>query len=246
MIAQLLAAHLRGTRAESILDVGPGYSDFAQTAARVTGARRIAFLDCDEAVLAWQSAECRKAGLEAVCIRRRLDRDPRAAIAGRFDLILCQEVLEHLANAEEVLLVLVGCLNPGGRVVITVPTKVSERWLAWLDPSYMRHAAQGHVRQFDEAGLRALLEAAGLVPVALLSTQPHYFVFHTWVVGTRMRVEWSTGKILTRGIRRRIGMLLSSWSRGFFRLTGFERWGRLLPRTYFVVAQRKPGEPCSS
>jgi SAM-dependent methyltransferase len=239
MITELLAKHLQGTTAVSILDVGPGYSDFGRIAAGVTGARRIAYLDCDESVLAWQAAACRKTGLEVRCLHARLDTGDPPPISETFDVILCQEVLEHLSNAEAVLTALVRCLNPGGRVVVTVPTKASERWLSRVNSSYMRHATHGHVRLFDEPGLRELLDAAGLEPVTLIPTQPHYFVFHTWIVGARMRVDWSTGKILTGGLRKRIGKILLSLGRRFFVLTGLERWGRLLPRNYFVVAQMK-------
>ncbi len=238
MIAALLAAHLRGVAATSILDVGPGYGPFARVAAQATGARRVTFLDCDEGVLAWQAEACRAAGLEAACRRLVLGADALAGLAERHDLILCQEVLEHLPDAEGVLGALAARLCPGGRMVITVPTRRSERWLARLDPAYARHGAFGHVRQFDEPGLRALLAGAGLEPVVLLPTQPHYFVFHTWVVGSRMRVEWSTGRILTGGVRRWIGKRLHGWSRRLFLATGPERWGRLLPRNYFVVARR--------
>ena len=72
-----------------------------------------------------------------------------------------------------------------------------------------------------------------------LPTQPHYFIAHTWFFGTRMRVEESTGKILTKGIRGFVSRKLFKLSKTLFRATGFDRWGRLLPRNYFVVAERR-------
>lgn len=52
-----------------------------------------------------------------------IDRDlPPALIArGPFDLILCTEVLEHVADWQSAFTNLSACLAPGGRVIITCP-----------------------------------------------------------------------------------------------------------------------------
>jgi hypothetical protein len=85
-----------------------------------------------------------------------------------------------------------------------------------------------------------LRRSARLRTLVLVPTQPHYFVFHSWMAGSRMQVEWSTGRIVSRGIRRAVGKRLLAWSRAFFLLTGPDRWGRLLPRNYFLIAGRRP------
>jgi hypothetical protein len=102
----------------------------------------------------------------------------------------------------------------------------------------MKNDPYGHVREFDETALRKLLHEAGLQVLVFLPTQPHYFVAHTWFFGTRMRVEESTGKIVTRGIRGFVSRKLFKLIKKLFCATGFERWGRLIPRNYFVVVQR--------
>ena len=236
MIESLMEEHLSGFSGRQILDVGPGYNHFGRHAARIIGARKVTYIDCAENVLSWQIAECGKRGVEAKGLLIPLERSALSGLEGRYDLILCQEVLEHLGNAEEVLAALAKHLAPGGRMVITVPTRRSERWLKRLNPGYMKNDPHGHVREFDEPGLRELMREAGLRPVVFLPTQPHAFVAHTLIFGTRMRVEESTGRILTGGIRGLLSRKLSKWSKGFFRATGPERWGRLLPRNYFVVA----------
>jgi SAM-dependent methyltransferase len=240
VIEGLLERYLQGKQAATVLDVGPGYGNFSRVAARVTGATKVMYVDCSRSVLDWQAKECRKAGIEYQELLMQLDGAGLCGIAGTYDIILCQEVLEHLVDAEGVLQALARRLAPGGRVVVTVPTRFSERWLKWINPSYMENEPYGHVRQFDEPTLRALLTSAGLTPLVFIPTQPHYFLLHTWVFGTRMKVEGSTGQILTEGFRRGVGSRITEYSRRFFRATGPRFWGRLLPRNYFVIAVAAP------
>ena len=238
MIERLMHQHLRDFRAETILEVGPGYSSFGRMAAHTTGANKVTFVDCDPSVLAWQASECGKINLVAEYLLVSLDQDDLSNLGGPYDLILCQEILEHLPKAEEVLLALANRLSPDGRMVITVPTKLSEKLIKWLNPSYMEGQVHGHVREFDEQGLRDILNQAGLYPLVFLPTQPHYFLSHMWLYGTRMKVEIATGNVLTKGVRMFIWGRLTLYSKRFFMLTGPERWGRILPRNYFVVAKR--------
>jgi hypothetical protein len=104
----------------------------------------------------------------------------------------------------------------------------------------MRDEPHGHVRQFDRQKLTEIVRASGLRILAFVPTQPHYFLAHTWLFGTRMVIEASTGKILTRGLRGFVLGHLTSLSRRFFRATGPRMWGRILPRNYFVVATKGP------
>jgi SAM-dependent methyltransferase len=238
MIESLLQKYLAGVSARRILDVGPGYASFSRTAARVTGAKEITFLDFDQTVLAWQMEECRKCGVDAVAVTLRLDEKDLSTLPGPYDLIHCQEVLEHLPNAPAMLNALRKQLSPDGRIIVTVPTRVSERWLKVLNPAYMRDDPFGHINEYTRKGLIFLLEAAGLEPLVLLPTQPHYFLGHTWFYGLRMKSEPSTGKILTGGIRRSVFSLIFRGSRWFFSRTGPTFWGRVFPRNYFVVARR--------
>ena len=220
-----------------------GLAQFGQgsrIAARITGASHITFLDFDEKVLAWQLERSRAASITAAPWRERLDTMEPALLVPRFDLIHCQEILEHLPNAEQILQTLALLLRPGGRMVITVPTALSERWLQRINPSYMRNEPHGHVRQFDRESPLELIRDAGLSVLAFVPTQPQYFVAHTWLFGTRMAIEGSTGRILTRGFRGFVLGHLTSLSRSFFRATGSRFWGRILPRNYFVVATKGP------
>jgi trans-aconitate methyltransferase len=72
--------------------------------------------------------------------------------AGEFDLVLCTEVLEHLAEPERVVAVLCRVCAPGGRVAITVPDGGQDTW-------------DGHINFWDEAALAEFLADSGLVRI---------------------------------------------------------------------------------
>ena len=79
----------------------------------------------------------------------------RARPAGRFDVILLLDVIEHIADDRAFLDELFGgSLAPDGQVVVSVP--------AW-DLLYSRHdLALKHFRRYQPAQCRALLQATGL------------------------------------------------------------------------------------
>lgn len=238
MIELLMRKHLAGFKAKKILDVGPGFNNFGRVAAEVCGGEQIDFLDCNTEVLDWQKQECAKAGIASEAHVMLLKPEELAAIASRYDLILCQEVLEHLINAEEILAAIVGLLNPGGRMVITVPTGCSEKWLSIINPGYMKNESFGHVRRFSRKALCELASQAGLSVIELIPAQPQYFVFHTWLYLTRVEIEGSTGRIVTQDWRTRFGSNLIWRARRFFDRTGIGFWSRLIPRNYFLIAER--------
>jgi SAM-dependent methyltransferase len=238
MIDTLLEDAFRGLRAESILDVGPGYSSFSRITAHVTGAREITFLDVNSDVLAWQAQRTHAAGLVPRVIGELLDPMRLDAMTERYDIIHCQEVLEHLPDAAHVLACLARLLSAQGRVIITVPTRMSERWLSFLNPSYMKDEPYGHVNRFSAEELRTLVRNAGLELLLFRPIHPDFFVGHSWLAGTRMRIEGSTGSVLTKGPRGFIYGNLTKYSRIFFRLTGRGFWERLIPRNYFIIARR--------
>jgi 2-polyprenyl-3-methyl-5-hydroxy-6-metoxy-1,4-benzoquinol methylase len=76
---------------------------------------------------------------------------------GRYGLILCKDVLEHL-DRDETLTVARGLLNglvPGGRLVVSVPHAVSFVGQTW------RYGDFTHRTTFTAGSLRFVLEAAG-------------------------------------------------------------------------------------
>jgi SAM-dependent methyltransferase len=81
--------------------------------------------------------------------------------AGRFDLVVCSEVLEHAPDPGKIVAEAVRVLKPGGHFVVSVPRRWPERICWALSPEYAA-ADGGHIRIFRRTLLVALLEASGL------------------------------------------------------------------------------------
>jgi glycosyltransferase involved in cell wall biosynthesis len=76
------------------------------------------------------------------------------ALAGRFDTVVCLNVLEHVPDEARALANLRHALEPCGRVILLVPQ--GPRLYGTLDQ------VLGHVRRYTRDSLRAALDAAGL------------------------------------------------------------------------------------
>ncbi len=241
MISRLIQEHLKNFTGSRILDVGPGYSEFSRCSARLIGASCITYLDNNAEVLAYQEARNLSEGVRTELVHEVIGADSLAALDGQFDLIHCQEVLEHLSEAEGVLELLVSKLTDRGRIIITVPTARSERWIRLLNPKYMRDEQYGHVREFEKEDLLRMLAGAGLVPDVLVPAQPHFFWGHLWLFGTRVPIDGATGRVSGDGVRQRVFALIVRSTRVLFFHTGVEFWSWLFPRNYFAIARRGPG-----
>ena len=78
-----------------------------------------------------------------------------------FDRIIASEVLEHIWADELAISELVRILRPGGRLAVTVPTRLPERVCWALDRNY-HDMPGGHIRIYRQRDLEAKLGAAGL------------------------------------------------------------------------------------
>lgn len=126
---------VRGLR---VLDYGCGDGIFALVVAR-TGATVIGF---DLSTAAIEQARRFGAGETSVSFTTE------APAPGGFDLVFCNEVLEHVADDRAFAVALVACLRPGGRLVGTTPVG-----RAFWDPD--------HKRAYDAASLTAVLAPLG-------------------------------------------------------------------------------------
>lgn len=79
-----------------------------------------------------------------------------------FDLVLCQEVLEHLPHPDTALIELARFVAPGGYGILCVPYRENLASKMITDPVTGRQVHKnGHLHSFDPEGFRALFELAG-------------------------------------------------------------------------------------
>jgi SAM-dependent methyltransferase len=79
---------------------------------------------------------------------------------GRFDIVVCSEVLEHLSDGKAAVNELVRVLKPGGDLVVSVPRYLPER-VCWALSAAYHQEPGGHIRLFKKGELLSLLENAG-------------------------------------------------------------------------------------
>ncbi len=79
---------------------------------------------------------------------------------GRFDTIVCSEVLEHIPDYQGALSEITRTLKPGGMLAVSVPRYWPE-WLCWRLSEHYHNTPGGHVRIFRDAALRRDIEARG-------------------------------------------------------------------------------------
>ncbi len=79
-----------------------------------------------------------------------------------FDLVICAEVLEHLADEKTAAAEIIRVLKPGGTLVVSVPRYIPER-ICWALSDAYHQTANGHIRIYRKQQLVRLLESQGAV-----------------------------------------------------------------------------------
>ncbi len=113
-------------------------------------------------------------------ITRKLPIDSNSA-----DIVTMLAVLEHLPNPEVVMKEVYRILKPGGRVVITVPSKYSKFWLEKvLAPLHLvrRDMINQHENYFTPTLLNQIAQKVGLTQI-----EAHYFevIFNTFLIARK-------------------------------------------------------------
>lgn len=205
----------------------------------------------DLARLGWAPAAL-ETSPSARALARELNPDPAIDIAaearpewtGAFDLVLCFEVLEHIADDGGALRSWRELLRPGGHLLLSVPARQA-RWTPTDEWS-------GHLRRYERRDLLALVAGSGYAverhecygfPLSNV-TEP----VRGWVHGRMLRRERLDNAGRTersgsnRGVESRLWGLQKSWpSRALFRLC-CRLQERVLDRElgtgYLVLARR--------
>jgi len=78
-----------------------------------------------------------------------------------FDLVICSEVLEHIANETTPVREIIRVLKPGKNLVVSVP-RYGPEYICWFLSEEYRTASNGHVRIYQSGELTTILEKAGV------------------------------------------------------------------------------------
>jgi SAM-dependent methyltransferase len=78
-----------------------------------------------------------------------------------FDLVICSEVLEHIADDENAACEIIRVLKPGHNLVVSVPRFWPER-ICWALSAEYPNPDNGHIRIYRQKQLIALLENFGV------------------------------------------------------------------------------------
>ena len=137
----------------TVAEVGAGIGTFT---ARLldSGAERVLAIEPEPACAA--ELERRFGGDPRVHVAREtLPSSPAlSGLAGQCDLVLCQNVLEHIEDDSAAAAAMAAALRPGGGLVLLVPAH--PRLFGALDRSY------GHFRRYDRPRLEAVVRGTGL------------------------------------------------------------------------------------
>jgi SAM-dependent methyltransferase len=136
----------RGTQPLQILEAGCGRKwplDLDGVSYSLTG------VDADSRAL--ELRETQRKDLNTVVVGDL--RDPGLVPAGRFDVIYCSYVLEHVDGAETVLCNFLRWLRPGGLILLRTPDRGSAYgFAAWMSPFWLHVAYKKYVEKHKNAG----------------------------------------------------------------------------------------------
>ncbi len=118
---------------------------------------------------------CHVRGLPVVCG----DLETVELEQASFDVVVLDQVLEHLIDPVGALKLAVVALRSGGRLVLTTPNADSlyartfgDEWAHWHVPY--------HVYLYRKKDIRPLFEAAGLVPQRVRTVSPSFWLDMSW------------------------------------------------------------------
>jgi 2-polyprenyl-3-methyl-5-hydroxy-6-metoxy-1,4-benzoquinol methylase len=84
---------------------------------------------------------------------------------GRFDFVICSEVIEHVPDDLELARRLYSQLNPGGYLLLSTP--LTENWLYKIGWYAQFDQEVGHLRRYTQTGIQRLLEQVGFEVVLM-------------------------------------------------------------------------------
>jgi 2-polyprenyl-3-methyl-5-hydroxy-6-metoxy-1,4-benzoquinol methylase len=162
----VILSYLCDGRGLRVLDVGAAQGDLAQLLTQ--RGYDVTAIEGDPGLAAMARAKCREVVLAD------LDK-PLPSLRGRFDVVVCGDILEHLKDPLGILLAITRLLRPDGIAIVSVPNIV-HLWIR-LQMCFGRfeYTHRGildatHLRFFTLASFRRLLQQADLEILELKAT----------------------------------------------------------------------------
>lgn len=213
LILEEVAASGNLGAAKVVVDLGCGSGTLLRRVRESSAEPQLIGLDIEELAL----ERARKAVPDAEFRRVDLNAGANSAgtLAGQADVVLCSEVIEHLAEPQHAVSLANALLRPGGVFVVTVPSGAMTPF----------DKAIGHLRHYDLDSLGTLITAGGFTMHRLYRWG---FPFHTMfriLVGLFKTVpaQWTD-----EGFSRTTGFVFSILNRVFYLNRKSRRFGRQL------------------
>ena len=153
---------MRSLKPGNILEAGPGSGHFAAGVRFVFPAAKLTVMDVNPEVLEFNRTVH---GFDAIQgIPDRFE----TQLAGKFDLVIARDLLEHVTDIKAVVANFARYLVPGGHLHFTTPNGKEDVWKHILAAERSAGPSElmiNHVNYFDGKGLKNLLATMGFSPV---------------------------------------------------------------------------------
>ncbi len=141
-----------------VLELGSGRGVSLFWLARRHPAWQLTGIDLDEEMATMSERAARRGGWDNLKFQVGAAED--LAAQQQYDLIICIDALEHIADDLGLLLKARAALKPDGYLVLHVPRRRQHQW-RWLS-TFREHTVDGHVgEEYEEDEFRRLIEQAG-------------------------------------------------------------------------------------
>jgi len=152
---------------------------------------------------------------------------------GTFDKIICAEVIEHVDDDRKGVAALARILTEGGKIAITVPTRMTEHVYDWLSKEYFRTPG-GHVRKVIPRILAGYMEENRLRVYAVGFA--HSFHFPYWMLRCIFGLHKENARI--PALYKKV-LYYSLFSKPLRRMEKFSNC--FFPKSIILYAQKKKG-----
>jgi len=150
---------------ETLIDIGCGAGAFTIGAARRGyQALGLSWDERNQTVASERAEICKapKARFEILDVRKL---DKKKEYAGKYDVVLCLENIEHIIDDKKLFIDMAACLKPGGRLLLTTPYLLNRSISKYDNGPYSKTEEGWHVRRgYTVTMLEELCSNAGLAP----------------------------------------------------------------------------------